>query len=174
MSCRELAETLAPRFAKMTVELFEGEREARGDRSWTVESANGKCRTDPLKEWALYSLAGYIQGCRASTKNDVTYMNFARYFISESGRDFVNRGVFSTEVEFDGLTKDRVPQYLEAISDGNAEKAMQSVGRTFLLNVGCNPEDLSQRVGAVGAFMSQSINTKKLFDELQKTVRLVN
>jgi len=38
----------------------------------------------------------------------------------------------------------------------------------------CNPDDISHRMGAVGSFMTQSINTKKLFDELQRTVRLVD
>ena len=174
MSYRELAETLAPRFTKATVNLFEAEKEARGNSSWTVEAAAGTCRTDALREWALYSLAGYIQGCRASTKNDEKYLNFARYFITQCGRDFVGRGVFSTETEFDELAKDRISSYLTAISNMDAEKAMQSVGRTFLTNVGCNPDDISQRLGAVGSFVNQSTNTKKLFDEIQKTVRLVD
>jgi len=93
MSYRELAETLAPRFTKMTVELFDREKEAR-ETFLDCRIRKGKCRTDPLKEWGLYSLAGYIQGCRASTKNDQSYLNFARYFITESGRDFIKRDVF--------------------------------------------------------------------------------
>ena len=174
MSYRELAETLAPKFAKATIDLFETEREARGNSSWTVEASSGPCRTDPLREWVLYSLAGYIQGCRASTRNDEKYLAFARDFISRCGWYFVDQRVFSTETEFDELAKDRISDYLTAISNADADQAMQNVGRAFLTNVGCNPDDIAQRVGAVGSFMNQSINTKKLFDEIQKTVRLVD
>ena len=174
ISSQELADTLAPRFTKTTVELFEQEKEARGEQSWTVESAKGKCRTDPLKEWVLFSLAGYINGCRSSMKQDATHFEFVRSFIAVCGRDFVARGVFTSEAEFEQLAMERMSDYMDALQDGDAEKKMQLVGRKFLVNVGCELDDISGRVGAIGSFMNESIHTKKLFDDLQKSYRVVS
>ena len=50
---------------------------------------------------------------------------------------------------------------------------MNRVAKAFLINAGCNADDIALRVGAVGSFVNQSINTKKLFDEIKQTVRLV-
>mgnify|MGYP001559117105 FL=1 len=69
---------------------------------------------------------------------------------------------------------DRMSDYLDALQDGDAEKKMQLVGRKFLINVGCEPDDIVRRIGAVGSFMNNSIGTKKLFDDLQKSYRLVS
>lgn len=170
-SCEDLLKEFVPRFSRSTVALFESEKEIRGDRSWIVKSTKELCRTDPLEEWVLYMLAGYIHGCDASTKDDESYLRFKLKFMEEVGRDFVKRGIFSSDSEFNSLARDRVSHYLEAISEG--EESMHEVARIFLRNVGCNADDIALHIGAVGFFMNQTITTKKLFDELQKITQLV-
>lgn len=174
ISCQELADILAPKFTKGTVKLFEGKKGVGLDLSWINESDKEKHRTKSLKEWVLFSLAGYVNGCRSSMKQDEIHFEFVRSFIAVCGGHLVELGVFPSEAEFEQLAKDRMSDYLNALKGGDAEKEMQIIGRKFLVNAGCEPDDIANRVVAVGAFMSNSIATKKMFDDLQKSNRIVS
>jgi len=174
ISCQELADKLAPGFTRTTIELFEGEKQNRGEHSWILESIrSGKCRTEPVKEWVLLSIAAYVNGCRSSMKQDTTHYEFVRKFIAACGRDFIERGIFSTAAEYSELSKDRISNYFEALAHGEAQDKIQAVARKFLVNVGCNPDDIVHRMGAAGFFVSDSANAKNVFDQIQKSYRVV-
>ena len=166
---------MASRFVKMTINEFEEDKKSLGERSWTVESAiRNEYRTDPLKEWALFSLAGYINGCRSSMKQNAIHFEFVHSFIAFSGRDFTERGVFTTQTEYEQMGLDRTSEYFDALRDGDAEQKIKAVARKFLINVGCNPNDITTHMVAVSSFVNASIYTKKMFDDLQKSYRLIS
>ena len=54
ISCQELADTLAPRFTKQTIALFEEEKEVLGEQSWAIHSARRNFQTNQLQEWILF------------------------------------------------------------------------------------------------------------------------
>jgi hypothetical protein len=106
------------------------------------------------------------------TEGDV-HFRFVHSFLTVCGRDLVERGIFSTQAEFENLAHDRLSEYLNAIIKGDPEKSMMGVATAFLINAGCSADDIALRLGAVGSFVSQSVGTKELFDEVKRSVRLV-
>jgi len=174
ISCQEVADILVPKFAKGVVKLFEEEKGSGLGLSWINESDKGKYQKESLKEWVLFSLAGYINGCRSSMKQDAIHFEFVWSFITVCGSYFVEHGVFTSEMEFEQLAKERMSDYLNALKGDDAEKEMQIIARQFLVNIRCEPDDIANRVVAVGSFMTNSIATKKMFDDLQKSYRFVS
>lgn len=107
-------------------------------------------------------------------KQDNTHFKFVRVFIAECGRDFIKRGIFLTAEQFAQLSRDRMAAYFAALSGDNPEHQIKNVGRKFLVNVGSNPDDIAHLIDAVGSFATGSIATKSMFDNLQKTIRLLD
>jgi hypothetical protein len=154
------------------MELLETEKAALGERSLLAISSNGGgCQTDPKKEFSLFALSAYINGCRASMREDSTHFAFVRRFVDACGGEFVKAGVFPLVSEFETLAKDRTSEYLTALSGGDADEKMQHVAKKYLLNLGCPTDDVALRIGAVGGFMNGSAATKALFDKLQDSYR---
>lgn len=178
ISCQELADILAPKFAKGTVKIFEGENGTGTGTglglTWINESDIRKYRKESLREWVLFSLTGYINGCRSSMKQDAIHFEFIWSFITVCGSYFVEHGVFTSGMEFEQLAKERMSGYLNTLKGDDAEKEMQIIARKFLVNVRCEPDAIDNRIAAVGFFMTNSIATKKMFNDLQKSYRFVS
>lgn len=173
MSCLSLAETLAPKFTRMAIHLYDSEVEALGENSWIAESVQRTSQIASKREWVLYCLAGYINGCRASMGENDIHFRFGHLFLIICGRNLVEQSIFPTESEFEKLGQDRTAEYLGAITNDDPEGSMNRVAKAFLINAGCNANDIALRTGAALNFVNESVNTKKLFDEIKRTVRLV-
>ena len=170
MSCQELVDMLAPRFANSTLERFENEKE--NEHSWITEATKEKCRTDPLKEWVLFNLAAYVTGCRLAMKPGAIHFEFVGSFIADCASDFVKRAVFKTETEFAQLAMERMADYSMALEEADAVKKMLILSGKFLRNVGCDSDDIVYHMAASGSFMSELTATKTMFEDILKTIHL--
>ena len=168
-----MAGKLSASFTNFTLKLFADQKEESGESSWTVESVKAGHQQELLQEWTLFSVAAYINGCRSSMKQDAVHFEFVRSFVAACARNFVELGTFSSEPEFTRLAMGRLSEYLDAFSGSDVEEALQNVARKFLQNVGCSPNDIAHRVVAAGHFVNESVETKKMFDSLQASYRIV-
>lgn len=173
ISCQELADMLGPSFIKQTVAMFEEEKETLGEQSWVIAAARRNSHANLLQEWILFMLAAYINGCRSSMKPTPTHFEFARRFIFACVRDCVECGAFPAQSALQQAVQDRTSEYWEVFSGKDIDKAMHEVAQRFLRNVGCEPDDCAFRMLAAGQFVSVSAATKKLFDQLQKSYRII-
>ena len=69
---------------------------------------------------------------------------------------------------------DRMSEYLGTLQGEDAVNIMKLVAQKFLTNVGCEPQDISKNIVAGSSFMNTSIYTKKMFDDIQKSYRIVS
>ena len=173
ITCKELAEKLAPRLVKQVIEGFEEGKRVMGDHAWMIESSNSTTEADKIGEWVLFNIAGYINGCRSSMNQDAIHFEFVRSFIFECGRCLMRRGIFVTESEYERQAMDRVTNYLNMFTGIDIDKEMHNIASAFLKNVACNQDDIASRMVVAGSFMAQSTLTKTMLDGIQKSYRII-
>lgn len=173
MSCLSLAESLAPRFIRTTMGLYDSEAEEWGDQSWIAESVRNRSQVSSKQEWILFRLAGYVNGCRSSMTEDDIHLAFLHSFLNLCAVDLVEKGIFTTQTEFEDAGRARTSEYLRAFTQGGPQESTMAVAKSFLVNAGCNVDDIAHLMGAGGGFVNESTLTKELFDNIKRTVRLI-
>lgn len=172
MSCLSLAESVAPRFVRTSMGLYDSEAKELGDQSWIAESVRNRSQVSSKQEWILFRLAGYVNGCRSSmTENDI-HLAFLHSFLNLCAVDLVEKGIFTTQTEFEDMGRARTSEYLSAFTQGSPQDSIMAVAKSFLVNAGCNADDIAHLMVAGGGFVNESTLAKELFDNIKRTVRL--
>lgn len=173
IKCQDLAEQLAPRFAKQILRSFEEEKKEMGEHSWTIEAGQSNTEIVVFREWALFEIAAYLNGCRSSMKQDAIHFEFVRRFIVTCGREFVEQRIFDDLSAYLELAQDRTSKYMSIFRDNDPDEAMQNVAVDFLSQLQCNTDNIASRMVLAGMFINVSALTKTMFDNIGKEFRLV-
>lgn len=173
MSCLSLAEIAAPRFVRTSMALYDSESEELGDLSWIAESVRSRSEVSSKQEWILFLLAGYVNGCRSSMTESDIHFAFLHSFLNLCAADLVEKGIFSSQTEFKDMSRARTSEYLNALTQGGSQESTVAVAKFFLVNAGCNADDLAHLECAYSGFEDESMLAKELFDDIRRTVHLI-
>ena len=173
MTCRSLAETMAPKFVTAWIQEYDDELRESGENSWVERARMSKSDAKAKQEWLLLCLAAYIQGCRSSMGESELHFRFAGDFLEVFGREVEFQRIFPTAREFIELSKLRSTEYWSQLSESDPGRSIRLVAARFLQNVGCSPIEITHSMTIASAFTSTATTTKDLFDKLKRTVRLV-
>ena len=173
MSCLSLAQSLAPRFVRISTTLYIGETENWGELSWIAECVRNRSEVSSKQEWILFLLAGYLDGCRSSMTESDTHIAFLHSFLYLCATDLVEKGIFNSHSEFEDMRTARISEYLSAFTQGSSQKSNKmAVAKSFLVNAGCYSDDIAHLRAAGSDFAGESMLAKELFDDIKQTVRL--
>ena len=164
----KLAKSLAPVFAEYTIATFDDE-----NNFWLHENSGLEGKPELFQEWLLYRLFCDFNGYKASMKSHDAYIEFSQIFLKTCGDMFMAKAIFSSIAEYEQLGKSRFSDYVDALNDRDGTEAIQNVGRRFLVNTRCSPDNYSQLLGASAIFSIYSIAAKETLDKLQSEYRLV-
>ena len=173
MSCLSLAQSLAPRFVRISMALYIGETEDWGELSWIGECVRNRSEVSSKQEWILFLLAGYVNGCRSSMTESDIHFAFLHSFLYLCAIDLVEKGIFSSHTEFDDMRRARTSEYVSAFTQGSSEESRMAVAKSFLVNAGCYADDIAHLMAAGSDFVGESMLAKELFDDIKQTVRLI-
>ncbi len=172
MSCLHLAQSLAPRFVRISMTLYIGQTEDWGELSWIAECVRNRSEVSSKQEWILFLLAGYLNGCRSSMTESDIHIAFLHSFLYLCATDLVEKGIFSSHTEFEEMSRARTSEYLSAFTQGSSEESKMAVAKSFLVNTGCYADDIAHLMAAASDFASESMHAKELFEDIKQTVRL--
>ena len=173
MSCLSLAQSLAPRFVRISMTLYVGETEDWGELSWIAECVRNRSEVSSKQEWILFLLAGYVNGCRSSMTESDIHFAFLHSFLYLCATDLVEKGIFNSHTEFDDMRRARTSEYVSAFTQPSSrESNKMAVAKSFLVNAGCYADDIAHLMAAGSDFAGESMLAKELFNNIQQTVRL--
>lgn len=173
MTCKSLAETMAPQFLSMWMREFDEDLQVPEPISWVKRARTSQSDVKARQEWLLFCIAGYFLGCRASMGESELHFTFARDFLEVFGGEIESQRVFPTAKEFSTMSKLRSAEYWNLMSGSDPGHSILLVAGKFLQNVGCIPVDVAQAMVISSKFSSTTTTTKELFDKVKRTIRLV-
>ena len=173
VTCRSLAETMAPKLVTAWIQEYDEELRKPGDNSWVEHARMSKSDAKAKQEWLLLCLAAFLQGCHSSMGESDLHFRFAGDFLEVCGREVELQRIFSTANEFIELSKLRSTEYWSLLSESDPGGSIRLVAARFLQNAGCSPIEIAHSMTIASAFTSTATTTKDLFDKLKRTVRLV-
>lgn len=172
VTTNELAPQLASAFVKSALSAFDEPDPTQTSVLWAAHRGGAQSRQATVREWLVFNLAPYMEGCISSMgRNDVN-QSLLRHFISCSAEEASALGVFDTARGFRQLGRERTHQYQSSVVLGNPELSLQKIARLFLETIGRSAHDAALLAATAAAFTGRLVASKAMFDTLQNEFRI--
>ena len=172
VTTNELAQQLASAFAKSALSAFDEPDTTQTSVLWAAHRGGAQSREATVREWLVFNLASYMEGCISSMGTNDVNQSLLRHFITCIAEEASALGVFDTADDFMQLGRERTQQYQSAVVSGNPGLSLQKIAHLFLETTGRSANDPALLAAAAGAFTGSVVASKAMFDTLQKEFRI--